>query len=189
MAKVFKCESCSTRYTTTGNKVPPAINWDDGHKCVLVEVKSELNDSNKNNPGYSNFFYKEEDEKRMNIIGQNGNDGLHYDDDTNQLEFDFDADVQVVEFGQNRELDLSKQTIVKFGTKWCGPCIALDGFLDGVIEQGFSRVVRIDVDKEMGLMEDFNIRSVPTTIVFENNNVKHRFTGVKNTSEILKLLS
>ena len=32
-------------------------------------------------------------EERMNIIGQNGNDGLHYDDDTNQLEFGFDADV------------------------------------------------------------------------------------------------
>ena len=78
MAKAFRCNECGTKYTTTGNEIPPVINWDDGHKCVLVEVKSKLNSSKNINSGYSTFFYREEDEERMNIIGQNGNDGLHY---------------------------------------------------------------------------------------------------------------
>ena len=47
MARAFRCKHCGTGYSTTGNDVPPTPNWDDGHKCELVEVKSKLNNKNE----------------------------------------------------------------------------------------------------------------------------------------------
>ena len=39
----------------------------------ITELKKQAENTNWEN-------YTEEDEKRMDIIGQNGNDGLHYDE-------------------------------------------------------------------------------------------------------------
>ncbi len=45
--RAFRCKQCGARYSTTGNEVPPTPNWDDGHKCELVEVESKLNNKNE----------------------------------------------------------------------------------------------------------------------------------------------
>lgn len=82
MARAFRCKKCGTGYTTTGNEIPPVINWDDGHKCVLIEVESKLNKPQGPCSAHSQFSNEEEErERRMDIIGQNGNDGLHYDEE------------------------------------------------------------------------------------------------------------
>ena len=52
-----------------------------------VEVKEKLSPFPED--------YNEEDERRMNIIGQNGNDGEHYDDETNFNELDLNKDGKV----------------------------------------------------------------------------------------------
>ncbi len=60
------------------------------HDKVKQSVKDAIARYNKDSEGYENvdelendFFgsYDYEAEKRMDIIGQNGNDGLHYDED------------------------------------------------------------------------------------------------------------
>jgi len=33
----YICTSCGTSYSTTEDRPPPPINWDDGHKCTLVK--------------------------------------------------------------------------------------------------------------------------------------------------------
>ena len=64
--RAFRCKECGTGYSTTGDDVPPSPNWDDGHVCIMTEVESKM----------ASF---EENERRMDLIGRNGNDGLHYD--------------------------------------------------------------------------------------------------------------
>ena len=92
MARAFRCKECGTGYSTTGNDIPTAINWYDNHKCKLVEVESKLGvfEPSRMNiekmksfnacSNHSNFSDEEElRETRMKHIGQNGNDGLHYE--------------------------------------------------------------------------------------------------------------
>ena len=67
MLRKFKCTGCDTNYSTSGDTPPPSPRWDDGHVCVMSEVK----------PLFSEEDEAEADE-RMKIIAQNGNDGLHY---------------------------------------------------------------------------------------------------------------
>ena len=76
MARAFRCKSCGTGFSTTGDDVPPSPNWDDGHVCEMIEVKSKIL-----SPCSAHSTHSDEEEERdlrMKHIGQNGNDGLHY---------------------------------------------------------------------------------------------------------------
>lgn len=84
MARAFRCKTCGTGYSTTGDDVPPSPPWADGHVCemVEVEVKFRTKDVPKIPPPSPPGLSEEEDderEARMRIIGQNGNTGEHYE--------------------------------------------------------------------------------------------------------------
>lgn len=76
--KAFRCKICDTGYTTTGDEAPPSPKWADGHVCIMKEVKSKLNDVTKRIP----IELEDESEERMKVIGQNGNTGEHYDEES-----------------------------------------------------------------------------------------------------------
>ncbi len=69
------------------NKAYPKKKFKDNLYGEKVEVKEKLPPFPKD--------YNEEDERRMDIIGQNGNDGEHYDDETNFNELDLNKDGKV----------------------------------------------------------------------------------------------
>tara|TARA_R100000541_G_scaffold13397_1_gene22366 strand:+ start:4414 stop:4698 length:285 start_codon:yes stop_codon:yes gene_type:complete len=92
--KKFKCKTCCTNYSTTGEDPPTSPRWADGHECEITEVGQKPPDSNleyKNNKKKTIFgsgiiaWDEEVSEHRMKMIGQNGNEGLHYreEDDFN----------------------------------------------------------------------------------------------------------
>jgi hypothetical protein len=74
--KAFRCKGCGTGFSTTENEAPPSPNWDDGHVCEMIEVESKLDEKN---PFYDIKLSEEELEARMDVIGQNGNTGEHYE--------------------------------------------------------------------------------------------------------------
>ena len=67
MLRKFKCTECGTNYSTSGDTLPTSPRWDDGHVCVMSEVKPLFSEEDE-----------DEADERMKIIAQNGNDGLHY---------------------------------------------------------------------------------------------------------------
>ena len=69
------------------NKAYPKRKFKDNLYGEKVEVKEKLSPFPED--------YNEEDERRMNIIGQNGNDGEHYDNEENFNELDFNKDGKV----------------------------------------------------------------------------------------------
>ena len=72
--------------------------------------------------------------------------------------------------------------IVKIGAEWCGPCRALDKQLEN-----FNRceVVRYDVDENETIADEYNIRNIPVTILFDDNdNEIKRWVGLFNVREI-----
>jgi hypothetical protein len=69
------------------NKAYPKRKFKDNLYGEKVEVKEKLSSFPED--------YNEEDERRMNIIGQNGNDGEHYDDETNFNELDLNKDGKI----------------------------------------------------------------------------------------------
>ena len=62
-----------------------------------------------------NPIYTEEDEQRMDIIGQNGNDGLHYEEEENDNEVSVDKGLLRKIIGQQK---VNSHLVVETNPKW-----------------------------------------------------------------------
>ncbi len=71
--------------------------------------------------------------------------------------------------------------VAKFGAEWCGPCKESKPKFENLSKQ-FSSVVfvEIDVDNVEPLANRYDIRSLPTFIVFKNGSVKQRYLGTSS---------
>lgn len=78
--------------------------------------------------------------------------------------------------------------LLKFSATWCGPCKVQAKMLEEhpiVVE-----VEEIDVDSDNELIPKFNIRSVPTMILIDDEgNALHRWTGITESAEINRLIN
>jgi len=68
-----------------------------------------------------------------------------------------------------------------FGT-WCGPCQALMPILKSVKDElgDAVKIVKVDIDKNQSLATQYQVRSVPTMILFKDGVPKWRQTIITN---------
>ena len=59
------------------------------------------------------------------------------------------------------------KTMKYFSATWCGPCKAFKPIMNEIANEGYS-VEFIDVDQSQELAAKYGVRSVPTTIIEEN---------------------
>jgi thioredoxin-like negative regulator of GroEL len=75
--------------------------------------------------------------------------------------------------------------IIFFGASWCGPCKAFKPLMESL--QSEMPIQFIDVDLSSQTAAQYNIRSVPTTIVVQNGTEIGRAVGAKTKEEIRAL--
>ena len=77
---------------------------------------------------------------------------------------------------------------------WCGPCKIMLGNLEKVneslIQKGTPKysVYKFDIEQDMDLMKEWNVRGVPTIKIFENGEETFSRPGVISPDQLLKLL-
>ncbi len=80
--------------------------------------------------------------------------------------------------------------LVDFYADWCGPCQTLSPIVQDVAKSlsGQVKVIKINVDRNKALAAQFNIRSIPTLILFKNGVPAWRKAGLLTKREMIKNL-
>ncbi len=88
-------------------------------------------------------------------------------------------------------IDSETPVLVDFFADWCGPCKALAPILTSVKKElGDSvKVVKIDVDKNQPLAAQYQVRGVPTMLLFKNGKQVWRQSGVLQKEELVRIIT
>lgn len=77
--------------------------------------------------------------------------------------------------------------LVDFYADWCGPCKAMGPAIQAVGKdvEGKARVIKVNIDKNQAAAVQYNVRAVPTFIIFKQGQQVWRHSGMidKNTLE------
>lgn len=84
-----------------------------------------------------------------------------------------------------------KPVLVDFFASWCGPCQTLSPILKEVKDSlgETISIIKIDVDKNQALAAQYQVRGVPTMMLFYQGKQVWRQSGVLSKQQLLQTIS
>ena len=80
--------------------------------------------------------------------------------------------------------------LVDFWAPWCGPCKMITPLLDEIAKENGDRfrIAKVNIDDEPALMQRFNVRAVPTLLLFSGGKVRDQIVGAAAKKTIIDKL-
>ena len=87
-------------------------------------------------------------------------------------------------------INSDKPVLIDFSADWCGPCKMLAPILKEVKDSLGDRIaiIKIDVDKNQSLASKYQVRNVPTMVLYQNGKQLWRESGVLTKDQIIKTI-
>ncbi len=88
-------------------------------------------------------------------------------------------------------INKDKLVLVDFFAEWCGPCKMMTPILKQVKDNLGNRVsiIKIDVDKNQALAARYQVRGVPTLMLFKNGEQVWRQSGLLQKDDLINLIT
>jgi thioredoxin 1 len=102
--------------------------------------------------------------------------------------------MKVVELNSENfeELVLKSETpvLVDFWAPWCGPCRLLTPTLEKLADETESVVVaKLNVDENQSLAAKYQVRGIPTLILFKDGNLDKKVSGVQTLDNLKQFIN
>jgi thioredoxin len=81
------------------------------------------------------------------------------------------------------------KTILYFTADWCQPCKKVKPIVEELNREyapGMFQIIDVDIEKEMA--KSFELKSVPTFVLFENGNEVNRLIGAQTKQSLLEFI-
>jgi len=81
--------------------------------------------------------------------------------------------------------------LLDFWAEWCSPCKAIAPLLDAIADefQDKLRVVKLNIDENPVTPPKFNIRGIPTLLLFRDGSVAAQQVGAVSQSQLTAFLN
>lgn len=78
--------------------------------------------------------------------------------------------------------------ILYFTADWCNPCKKVRPIVEEINKDSIIKFLFIDIDTELSLAEDYEVRSIPTFILLEDGKEIKRISGAQTQEQLMGLL-
>ena len=87
-------------------------------------------------------------------------------------------------------INSNKPVLVDFAAEWCGPCKMMKPILKDLKNQMGDEIIiiTVDIDKNQAAAAQYEIRSVPTLMIFKNGQSVWRQSGVLQAGQLQSIL-
>ena len=80
--------------------------------------------------------------------------------------------------------------LVDFWAEWCGPCKMIAPILNEIADEyaGKMKICKVDVDSNPETAANFNVRGIPTLLVFKNGTVEATKVGALSKGQLIEFV-
>ncbi len=80
--------------------------------------------------------------------------------------------------------------LVDFYADWCGPCKMMAPVLEELSGEikGKAKIIKVDVDRNQSVSIKYDIRSIPTMILFKKGQILWRHSGTASKEQLKSVI-
>ena len=124
------------------------------------------------------------EQKRSELMGEDGTN-----EDAGVSETAPDEPIHVRSPEHFEEVTAAYDVVLTdFHADWCGPCKMLEPIVEELAAETDAAMAKVDVDEHQGLAQKHRVQGVPTMILFADGEIAERIVGVREKSDIRRLI-